>query len=193
MPNRQEGFFTGLLILSIPVGLVIGFINWALHGFKDEPSWFEMPPSSSTPASPWSTALPAPTAATDVSTPSSGPSVSPAAPTTLKVGQTLLVSTGQGKMKITIESVKVRTTACNEYVGNPDSGYFIVAEVSVEVTEGKGNVHSTQFMWEDKDGNTDGGAYSGCGEPPSKAGSIKYFAEGAYSHGEPDGSWKVRP
>ncbi|MGK5738230.1 DUF4352 domain-containing protein [Micromonospora sp. URMC 103] len=127
--------------------------------------------------------LPTPAVTSGVGdTPGSRPS-SPAAPTrgsaaptdgetmNMPAGDTLVISDDDGTIHITVTRFSTRKTACEQFGLDPDEGMYLIADVTVKVTEGSGSVNPLFFRWMAADGtesNAVAGAFSGCGKtlPP---------------------------
>jgi hypothetical protein len=86
-------------------------------------------------------------------------------PAELKIGDSVQLTNSYGdRVEITVESAKVRTT-CGASARKPETGGYLVAEVTVEVTSGRATVRSTDFDfgaggWPHRDL---GPEFTGCG------------------------------
>lgn len=95
-------------------------------------------------------------------------SPSPSRPPVLenqKVGSTLVVADDEGTLEVTLASVKVLKKGCSGYAEKPESGTFLLAEVTLKVTDGLASVNPLYFAFVAPDGNTANafdGALSDC-------------------------------
>lgn len=85
----------------------------------------------------------------------------------LKPGSTLTVETFTGTIEVTVKSFRTSKTACDRYGVKPDEGMYLIADVTVKITEGTGSINPLFFNWVGDDGTTANaisGAFSGCGK-----------------------------
>lgn len=129
----------------------------------------------------------------------------------MPAGSTLIVESAEGTIEITVKSFETRETACDEYGLPPDNGMYLIADVTVEVTEGTGSINPFDFTWVADDGTTAddfSGVFAGCGQDLDSAydmrtGSVRsgtlvfdvVDAEDALEYesgwfGGADGSWR---
>ncbi|MBM0238144.1 DUF4352 domain-containing protein [Micromonospora sp. ATA32] len=84
----------------------------------------------------------------------------------MKTGDTLVLTDDDGTIEITVTKFRTSTKGCKSYAPAPDEGMYLIADVTAEVTTGKGSVNPFFFNWVADDGtktNGIGGAFSGCG------------------------------
>jgi hypothetical protein len=89
------------------------------------------------------------------------------APELLKIGETLVMTSEAGdQLEVTVRKQKFRKTPCGAYGQKPKNGGYLIADVSVKVTKGKGDVspYDFEFLTPDDysmDNTAGGGSYCG--------------------------------
>ncbi|MER5608213.1 DUF4352 domain-containing protein [Micromonospora tulbaghiae] len=131
------------------------------------------------------------------------------------LGTTLIHTTLDGEVEITVtrskKYPKARKSACDSYSPGPDEGYYLVLDVKVKVVSGTGSINPLYFKFVDNDGyeaSTISGAFSGCGKSlgsgnnlragTKRAGQLVFdvaSVKGEVVYSQPfrglSGSWKV--
>jgi hypothetical protein len=121
---------------------------------------------------------------------------------------------GGTTVEAVMRSVKTYKQACNSLNVDPENGLFVVVDVVVTQTKGKGSVNPLHFEFVAEDGtsaNALSAAFSGCGEPSlaaadlragqkragkivfdttMKAGTLEWTPDGLL--GETVGSWAIK-
>lgn len=85
----------------------------------------------------------------------------------LPPGSTLIVNTREGTIEITVKSFETRETSCNKYGSPPERGMYLIADITVKVTEGTGSINPFEFTWVADDGTTAdafSGIFADCGQ-----------------------------
>ena len=102
----------------------------------------------------------------------------------LAAGQTLTVTQGGDTMQVRLANFTSRKSACDDFMPAPESGRFLVVDVSVTVVSGSGSINPLFFTFVTDGGetvNSMSGLFSGCGRP---LGSGNDFSAGTKRAGQ---------
>lgn len=85
----------------------------------------------------------------------------------LKPGAAATVPVDDGTVRVTVRSLRSRTTKCGADWDAPENGVYVIADILIEVTEGAFNFSGGEFQWVADDGTTaDPVALTGCAKNP---------------------------
>lgn len=99
---------------------------------------------------------------------------------TVPAGRTITVTGEKGeRFEVTVRTRKLRKTPCNPYASKPDSGRYLVADITMKVLKGQPDVSPFAFKFREPDGNElDVATGSGCEDIGEMAHPIKAGRKG---------------
>lgn len=212
-PDQPRKSRTGLIVGSVVAGVLalccFGGGAAVLGSAGEESAKPAAAVASSKPAT-----APATSAPPSIAPATTAPAPQPESDTMgLPLGTTVTATTYAGAVEITVTKSrkypKPRKSACNDFMPDPDQGYYLVLDVKVQVVSGEGSINPLDFTFVDGDGATASGisgAFSGCGKlmdsgnhfpaGTKRSGQLMFdvpTAKGAVEYGTttPLASWQV--
>lgn len=103
-----------------------------------------------------------------------------ASASTVPAGRTVTVTGEKGdSFTVTVKTRKVRKTPCDPYASKPESGRYVVADITLKALKGQPDVSPFSFKFREPDGNElDVATGSGCNDIGEMAHGIKAGRKG---------------
>ncbi|MFF5177341.1 DUF4352 domain-containing protein [Micromonospora sp. NPDC000316] len=98
--------------------------------------------------------------------PTPAPSSSGGPSMNMPAGNSAQIDDDRGVMKVTVTKFSTSTEPCRTGGRKPDKGMYVIADVTVSITEGTGSINPLYFWWVAADGTKTSsivGVLSGCG------------------------------